>query len=331
MVETHVSYRFHTSDSSSMQLITQFHLPDVHIQSLLSIFTFPLFHQPQQELGRLLSLRKSSKTIELQPTERNDETEAHSQLSDRRKSVEGVTTLPVKNADAALTSSNLTGQFSATWNDFKRQIALAVKPRYRRSVILGIGVPVICQLVGMNVLSSYTTTIFEDSGVDQAIVGSSVVGLAFIVGSVIAIAIYDRYKRKNLAYISFSGMALSYLGVALSSLAKSSVSGPLSVIFIIKFSLSCTLACGTLSVAYAPEVVPSEIASLVLGIGQSAGLFVTFLLVLLFPSVLDAIGALLCFLIFFSFCVFSLIFLKFYMIETKGRELADIMAEVIKS
>ena len=275
--------------------------------------------------------RNSSKLIELQPSKRLNETDDHSQLSDREKSVEGETTLPVKNEDEAQKSSSPLGQLSATWSDFKRQIALALKPRYRRSVILGIGVPVICQLVGMNVLSSYTTTIFEDAGMDRAIIGSSVFGLAFIIGSIIAIAIYDRYKRTTLAHISFSGMALSYLGVALSSLAKSSVSGPLSVVLIIVFSLSCTLACGTLSVAYAPEVVPPEIASLILGIGQSAGLFVTFLLVLLFPSVLDAIGALLCFLIFFFFCVSSLIFLKFYMIETKGRELTDIMAEIVKS
>ena len=137
------------------------------------------------------------------------------------------------------------------------------------------------------------------------------------------------HQSDTMAYASFSIMAASYLGLSLSDLAGSSVAGPSSVVFAIMFTFGFRTASGILYTSYAPEVVPSEIAGIVLGLGQSLSLLVSFTLVLAFPSVLDAIGALGAFLMLFCFCILSLLFLKVFMIETKGRELSDIANELV--
>lgn len=133
-----------------------------------------------------------------------------------------------------------------------------------------------------------------------------------------------------MATISFSGMGCSYVAIALSDLAPTHISGPLSVVFLITFVFSFGAGCGALNVAYAPEVVPPELADIVLGIGQSLSVFVTLFLVLVFPSVLDALGALGAFFILAGFSFGSLLFLRVFMIETRGRELDDIVQELSK-
>lgn len=93
---------------------------------------------------------------------------------------------------------------------------------------------------------------------------------------------------------------------------------------------SFSLGTGTLSLHYAPEIAPPEIEHLVLGVGQSLSYLATLLLVLIFPSVLDGIGALPSFLAFAAVSLITVILLKIYMVETRGRRLEDIHKDVIK-
>ena len=280
------------------------------------------------------SKKISKRDIELQPTTEQNETAAGSQSSANEGPRETNGTLPVTTDKKPIEKPMKNPlpkrlPFVTAWTSFKRQVILVFNPKYRHCVILGIGVPTVARLCGVNILASYTTTIFENAGMDRAIIGSALYGASSIISSFISVSLFDKFQRKTMAYASFSIMAASYLGLSLSDLAGSSVAGPSSVVFAIMFTFGFRTASGILYTSYAPEVVPSEIAGIVLGFGQSLSLLVSFTLVLAFPSVLDAIGALGAFLILFSFCIFSLLFLKLFMIETKGRELSDIANELV--
>ena len=270
----------------------------------------------------------SKQSIELQPTTEQNEATADVNTSRNEDPRETDETLPVT---VTKKPAQKCPPFMTAWKSFKQQIVSVFKPKYRHCVILGIGVPALTQLSGINILAAYTTTIFENAGMDRAIIGSVLYGVSAIVGSLISVCLFDKFGRKTMAYVSFSGMTISYLGLSLSDLGRSSVAGPFSVIFAITCCFAFCVASGALCVSYAPEVVPPEIAGVILGFGQSLSLLVSFTFVLAFPSVLDAVGALGTFFILFFICATSLLFLKIYMVETKGRELNDIMTELVKA
>jgi len=278
-------------------------LPAV-LQSLLMFLTFPLYQNSNAELRK--SFKSASSKGAKSPTSDVVETTV-----DRVKSETIEITIVTPN-ECHNTSSESDSHYS----------------RYSRCVILGVGVPVICQLIGIGIVGSYSTTIFEDAGMDHAIVGSTIFGLSNVLASALSVILFDIAGRITMATISFSGMGISYLALALSSLAPVHISGPLSVVFLIGFTLSFGAGCGALNLAYAPEVVPPQLANTVLGIGQSLSVFTALILVLIFPSVLDALGALWSFIILSGFCFGSLLFLRTFMIETKGRELDDILREL---
>ena len=220
---------------------------------------------------------------------------------------------------------------SGIWSEIRENLSLLLEARYRHSVILGIGVPVATQLIGSSIMDVYSTTILKDAGLDDAVIGSIVYAFCDVLASSISVMLFDRYGRISMACVSFSGLAFSYLALAFSQLASSVVSGYLSVVFIMTFILSFGSGCGTLNVSYAPEVVPPQIASMVIGMGQSLSILVAFSEVLLFPTVFDTIGAFSSFLILFAISIVSLFFLKTFMVETKGRQLDEIVQSLCAS
>ena len=202
--------------------------------------------------------------------------------------------------------------------------------QYRPCVILAIGIPVFCQMSGVNVLVSYSTKLFEDAGMDAAIVGTTIFGLANIIGSFISICTYEKFGRIKTTSVSVTILILCCLFIALIDLASSTVSGIVSTVCVTVFIMAFASSCGPMNHTYAAEVVPPEIASVVLGLGQSLSLIVNLILVLVFPGILDAIGVLLSFLFFCVVCVCFLFFLKLYMIETKGKDPEEIWKESTK-
>eukprot|EP00210_Caulerpa_lentillifera_P006660 g6363.t1 len=202
--------------------------------------------------------------------------------------------------------------------------------KYRIAVALGLGMPISAQLSGINVIGTYSTTIFEEAGFSKAIVGSILMGVTNLICTLISAMVYEKFNRRTIAFVSYSGMGLSMAAVAFADLGAEHIRGPLSVVFVLLYMASFSAGAGTLSLHYAPEMVPPEIEHLVLGIGQSLSYFVTLILVLIFPTILDEIGALPSFLALAVFSLGTVAFLKIYMVETRGRRLEDVHKDVLK-
>ena len=214
--------------------------------------------------------------------------------------------------------------------DSMKQSQSIFAPRYRHCVILAIGIPVFCQLSGVNVLISYSTKVLEDAGMDAAIVGTAIFGMASIIASFIGMWSYEKFGRIKTSRVSVITMIVCYLLISLIDLASSTVSGIVSAVCITVYIMAFSSSCGPMSLTYAAEIVPPEIASVALGSGHALSLLVNLALVLVFPVILDAIGALLTFLVFCIVCVFFLVFLKMYMIETKGQDPKETCKKAIR-
>ncbi|HZP67510.1 MAG TPA: sugar porter family MFS transporter [Rudaea sp.] len=85
---------------------------------------------------------------------------------------------------------------------------------FRRSVALGVGLQLVQQFTGINVVMYYAPRIFQDMGYDTAaqMWFTAIVGLTNMLATFIAIGFVDRWGRKPILYAGFAVMALG-LGV----------------------------------------------------------------------------------------------------------------------
>ncbi len=89
-------------------------------------------------------------------------------------------------------------------------------PNFRRAVFLGVGLQIVQQLTGINVIMYYAPRIIEMAGfgsTSQQMWGTVVIGLTNVLATFIAIAFVDRLGRKPIMYAGFVVMGLSLLSV----------------------------------------------------------------------------------------------------------------------
>ncbi len=87
---------------------------------------------------------------------------------------------------------------------------------FRRAVWLGVGLQIVQQLTGINVIMYYAPRIFDMAGfasVTQQMWGTVIVGVTNVLATFIAIAFVDRLGRKPIMYAGFVVMGASLLAV----------------------------------------------------------------------------------------------------------------------
>jgi SP family galactose:H+ symporter-like MFS transporter len=87
---------------------------------------------------------------------------------------------------------------------------------FRRAIGLGIGLQIIQQLTGINVIMYYAPRIFGMAGFEdtnEQMWGTVIVGVTNVLATFIAIAFVDRLGRKPIMYAGFVTMGLALIGV----------------------------------------------------------------------------------------------------------------------
>ncbi|KAI9278398.1 major facilitator superfamily domain-containing protein [Phascolomyces articulosus] len=176
------------------------------------------------------------------------------------------------------------------------------------------------QLVGINAIMYYSTSIFEASfGDNAAYVTVGVAGLN-VVMTVVGQSLIDRLGRKSLMLISSVSMclfaALMTVGMALNIPI-------LQVVCIMLFVASFAVGLGIVPFLFTAECFPTY----AVGAGCSAALmsnwFFNFIIGLIFPTLARVCGDYV-FLIFVGFSFLLSLFIYFFTIETKKRSIEDI-------
>ncbi len=116
---------------------------------------------------------------------------------------------------------------------------------FRRSVWLGVGLQVVQQFTGINVLMYYAPKVFEGAGfgVHAASWATATVGLVNVLSTFIAIAFVDRWGRRPILLASFAIMAVAMavvgtlLGASVSGDATKLVVAGMLLIFIVGFAM----------------------------------------------------------------------------------------------
>jgi MFS family permease len=151
-----------------------------------------------------------------------------------------------------------------------------------------------------------------------------------MLATVIALVLVDRVGRKPLLYAGVGGMTASLflLAYAFHNQAAFGASLGMFATVCLVFYIACfAFSMGPIAWILVSEVFPLQIrgrgvAAATIGSGAS-----NFLVSLTFLSLIKAAGNALTFSIYGIFCILTLLFVRFIVPETKGRELESISAK----
>lgn len=218
---------------------------------------------------------------------------------------------------------NVLKQSKADWREL-------LSPMVKPALVLGLGLALIRQLTGLSLATFYAPTIFELSGfhsASTAILEAVVVGVVFVVMSIVAMGLVDRLGRRPLMLWGYIGMFLGLVVLGLTFyLPKTDGSflGWMAVGSLILFVAAWTVGPGSVVQLVIAEIYPLSIRGLAMSVA-TAVIWATYLIVTLtFLSLIDALGRPETFWLYAVMCIASYFFVYYYMPETKGMSLEQI-------
>lgn len=186
---------------------------------------------------------------------------------------------------------------------------------------------VLQQLSGINAIIYYAPEIFKNAGFSGtttdllATVGIGVVNVAL---TIVAMYLVESMGRRKLLILGFVGTAASMALVTGATMMDVAATPYLALIGIFAFIAFFAVSLGPLPWLYMAELFPLRLRPRGMALASVANWFFNFLVALLFPDMLQAIGIVGTFAIFTFFCVVGIIYAIAAAPETKGITLEEI-------
>lgn len=203
----------------------------------------------------------------------------------------------------------------------------------RKTVIIAAGLALLQQVTGVNTILYYAPTIFKMSGFSDAsasILATMGIGLIFVLFTLIALPLIDKWGRRPLLFIGLIAMAFGLIALSYTFwldqvtiftrwLAISSM-----VIFIIGFAISM----GPIMWLMIAEVFPLKLRGLGTSFATCVNWASNWLVTISFLSLVQYLSLSGTFLIYFIICLVTLVFVYFLVPETKDTSLEQIEANL---
>lgn len=202
------------------------------------------------------------------------------------------------------------------------------QPRFRKPLVIGVGLAVFQQITGVNTIIYYTPIILQMAGyhrASSAILGTVLIGGVNLVFTVVSLFLLDRVGRKPLLLIGIAGMGLSlgWLGY-LFGLGRVSPEAVIIDLFI--YLASFAIGLGPIFWLLISEVYPTSVRGQAMSLASVTIWVFDLLATITFLSLVDALGARRCFWLYGAACVAAFYFSARKVPETKGKTLEQIEA-----
>lgn len=203
-------------------------------------------------------------------------------------------------------------------------------PAVRGSLFIAVGMTVLQQVTGINTIIYYGPQIFALAGSSShrtAIFATFVVAIVNVVATVIGIVLVDRVGRKPLLYAGVSGMTIALFALSYAFSHNAALGdrlGTIAIACLILYILCFAFSLGAIAWILVAEVFPLRVrgrgvAAATLGSGIS-----NFVVSITFLSLIEAIGGARTFAIYGALSIVTLIFIRFVVPETCGKDLESI-------
>jgi sugar porter (SP) family MFS transporter len=212
---------------------------------------------------------------------------------------------------------------SISWGQF-------LTTHYRRPILLAVLIAFFNQLSGINAIIYYAPRIFEltGAGASTALLGTVGIGAVNLAFTLLGMALIDRAGRKWLLTLGSFGYILS-LGMT----AYGFASGQFALVlpFVFAFIAAHAIGQGAVIWVYISEIFPSVARAKGQSLGAGTHWVFAAALTLVMPAVLAAVSPVAIFLFFAGMMVLQLIWVRLSVVETRGRSLEEVSAELSRS
>ena len=201
--------------------------------------------------------------------------------------------------------------------------------KYRFILSLAFLIAFFNQFSGINAFLYYAPRIFEEGGLGEstALLSSVGIGLVNLIFTLLGINLIDKLGRKILMYIGSVGYIISLSLIAASFLLQ--WEGLALPLFLFLFIASHAIGQGAIIWVFISEIYPNHLRSA----GQSFGTSTHWVLAAIIPSLVPVlfatIGAGIVFAVFAFMMVLQLLFVYFWMPETKGVSLESLAQQLL--
>jgi SP family arabinose:H+ symporter-like MFS transporter len=199
-----------------------------------------------------------------------------------------------------------------------------VQRRYARPVLLGIGLAVLQQWCGINVIFNYAQEVFTAAGynLSSMLFNIMVTGFVTLIFTVAAIATVDGLGRRVLMLAGCGGLAVLYVGVGAAYYFH--VHG-----FVILLLVAAAIACYSMTLApvtwvLLSEIFPNKIRSAGMSVATTFLWSACFVLTYTFPILNQNLGSARIFWLYALICLIGFGVVFKWVPETKGRTLEAI-------
>jgi MFS transporter, sugar porter (SP) family len=234
--------------------------------------------------------------------------------------------------DAAGTKLFLDDIQMALQTDVDKRWSSLWSPAARGALFIAVGFTVLQQVTGINTIIYYGPQIFALAGITSnksAIFATLIVAVTNMLATLVALALVDRIGRKPLLYVGVGGMTVSLFVLSWAFHSQTSLGsslGLIATICLVAYIACFAFSMGPIAWILVAEVFPLQVrvrgvAAATLGSGAS-----NFVVSLTFLSIIQTAGNATTFAIYGFFCILTLLFVRFVVPETKGRELESISA-----
>ncbi len=241
-------------------------------------------------------------------------------------------------ADTAATKlTEIRGSFSADHRPQLRDILDPVKGGIRPVVWAGLLLAVFQQLVGINVIFYYGSTLWQLAGFTEndSLLINIVSGVVSIGACLVTVALVDRIGRKPLLLIGSAGMAVTLFGLvyafsqgSLDAAGKLQLSPQLGTIAVVAANLYViffNLSWGPVMWVMLGEMFPNQIRGSALAVCGFAQWFANYLVAQSFPVMAAKLGLATSYTFYAVCAVISFFLVQKFIHETKGKELEEMI------
>ena len=201
-------------------------------------------------------------------------------------------------------------------------------PGIMKAVIIGAGIAILGQFMGVYAVLYYGPSIFEQAGLGggDALFYQIIVGLVNMLTTILAVFIIDRVGRKKLVYYGVSGMIAFLVLIALyfNYGEQMGLSSIVLLLFFLAYVFSCAISISAVIFVFLSEMYPTRVRGLAMSIAGFSLWIGTYLIGQLTPWMLQTLSPAGTFLLFAVMCVPYILIVWKLMPETTGKSLEAI-------
>ncbi|TQE37970.1 sugar porter family MFS transporter [Streptomyces ipomoeae] len=212
------------------------------------------------------------------------------------------------------------------WQDLKST------PWIRKLMFVGFGIAIVQQITGVNTIMYYGTQILTDAGfaADSALTANIANGVISVLATFVGIWLLGRVNRRPMLMAGQMGTTAALLLIGVFSLVLPS--GDARAYAVLAMTVTFLAfqqgAISPVTWLMLSEIFPMRMRGFGMGVAAVVLWLTNFVIGLVFPSLVSGIGISNTFFLFVVAGVFSLMFVKLYVPETKGRSLETLEAEL---